>query len=249
MKIKRNLIVGTLILVGIVPIKWISPLNLNQLAWADEPVITDSTDAQKATVKLVREKFGITSMVDKNGIISAIGGYERSIIMDIPDPIEAVYRFFEENRTLFGLENPREELIVHHHSDVRNGSFDLSMVQKIQGIDVENSDYKIHMRIFPDSQRVAINSMVGHIFPEARNVNLTPSISSAQAESLAINDPVHNGAEVAVGAKTHLLVSEINDALHLVWRVNIMNGGYGGSASYWIDAHDGTLLKAATAMR
>jgi|WetSurMetagenome_2_1015567.scaffolds.fasta_scaffold149475_1 hypothetical protein len=249
MKIKRNLIVGTLCLVGIVPIKWISPLNLNQLAWADEPVITDSTDAQKATVKLAIEKFGITPMVDKNGIINAIGGIEHGIIMEISDPLEAVYRFFEENGSFFGLDNPREELIVRDNVRSRNGYGHLGFVQKIDEIDAENSFYKIDFRVLPDSQSIDLISIAGHIFPEARNLNLIPSISSAQAESLAINDPVHNGAEAAVGAKTHLLVSEINDALHLVWRVNIMNGGYGGSASYWIDAHDGTILKAATAMR
>ncbi len=91
--------------------------------------------------------------------------------------------------------------------------------------------------------------MDGHIAPSARRLNPIPSIDSLSAEAIAMADPEHNGASVTMGAPTRLSIAEFDNTAHLVWRVNVLNGGYGGFANYWIDAHNGAILRAKTAIR
>jgi hypothetical protein len=221
-----------------------------RICFAAEISQVDSTQAQKRTVVLAQERFGVSACVDENGIITSMGSNSGIYIATKDtDPLEFAYFIFEQNRDLFGLDNPREELVLNNIGRGETGSASISFRQKEHGLEVENAFYQVHLIPTSDSQRISLQSMYGKIFPRAREINSIPSIDSTQAEDIALNDLAHGDTMVVVGAPTHLAISEFEDVLHLVWRVNIINGGYGGSAAYWIDAQNGTILKVRSALR
>jgi hypothetical protein len=220
------------------------------ICFADEISQVDSTQAQKTAVALARERFGVIACVDENGFITSMGSNSGiSIATDDIDPLEVAYFIFEQNRDLFGLDNPREELVLHNIGRGEAGSVAIAFRQMEHGLEVENAFYQVHLGPTSDSQKVKLLSMEGRIFPSASKLSTSPAIDSAKADSVAMGDTAHGESSVSVGAPTHLAISEFEDILHLVWRVNIINGGYGGSAAYWIDAQTGTILKAVSALR
>jgi len=206
---------------------------------------SDSTDAQRATVQKIRGRFGITNApVDKNGVITGIRDYLDNYIplpMAGDDQLEWVYQFVDQNRDIFQLENPRQELSLRYSTTSRNGLVSFDFDQVVNGIKIRNGF--LGMLIIPDS--AIIKSMNCKIFPQARSVNTTPNITREQAIDIALSDTAHTGIppeiypnRANVGPDPQLIIQIRDDIPHLVWPVHV----YVGGPTYYIDAHSGEVL-------
>jgi hypothetical protein len=198
---------------------------------------------------LLWERFGASCCVDQNGVLIGLRNEHINIGLTSNDPVERVYQFLEINRDLLHLENPREELPVKSFDCSDSGACYVRLYQKANGIVVEGSYYRFALIPTPDRQGLRLYDLDGAYYPEARQINPVPAISRAQADSIALSDPAHENTRAEASGADKLIICGFDDGLHLVWRVGIINGGYGGSASYLIDANTGIILKSGTALR
>jgi hypothetical protein len=224
----------------------LNTVSLNE-AWADDPTNPDTTDAQRATLRLIWERFGINCCVNRNGVLTGLFGDRINLGLTSNDPVERVYQFLERNRDLLNLENPREELLLKRCSRNDNGTGHVHLYQKANGIIVNGSFYHFIFTTDPDSQGIRLYELEGAYYPEARFINTIPAISQAQAESIAVHDPRHNGAIPNI-RNTKLLIMGIDGSLRLVWQMAVTNGAFGGSAGYIIDAQSGAILAAESSV-
>jgi hypothetical protein len=210
----------------------------------DDP---DSSEVQRQMVRLVIERFGLALgrgdglAVNRDGIVTAIRGRAINRGLTAIDPTERANQFLEMHRDLFGLESPRQELVVER-STTRTVVFQ----QMANGIPVilgrslirlAQVGYTFHFR--PDSS--LIERFGGEIYPEARNVSPNPAISREQAIAIAQSDTAHGGQPTEVSV-ADLYIAKFDDGCRLVWRLGISGGGYGGAGIYFIDAQSGAIL-------
>jgi Zn-dependent metalloprotease len=192
-----------------------------------------------ARVEIIR-RFGQNFSMDDNGIPTRLQGH-LFVGSNESDPLEIAYQFFEENKDVFQMENPREELLVR---SVR--SDDISSTVKfywaVNGIKVRYGGYFVQIK--PNG---SIYEVQGQIDPEARKVDTTPSISEERAKEIAINDPLHKGRKPEV-VESELIIANFEGGYRLVWSLGIINGGGVGSWYYTIDAKTGEVLKVAEAL-
>jgi hypothetical protein len=210
----------------------------------DDP---DSTEVQRQMVRLVIARFGLVIPcgeglgVNRDGIVTGIRARAINRGLTAIDPTERAYQFLELHRDLFGLENPRQELVVER-STTRTVVFQ----QMANGIPVilgrslirlAPVGYSFHIR--PDSN--LIEEFGGEIYPEARNVNPNPAVSREQAIAIAQSDTAHGGQATEVSG-ARLYIAKFNEGCRLVWRLGLSGGGHGGAGLYFIDAQTGDIL-------
>jgi hypothetical protein len=212
----------------------------------------DSTDAQRRIVQRIHERFGIWAAVDTNGIILGLSGDRMNANLSVVTPIERGFQFLELYADLFQINNPRQEFKATNFHSGPDYTYDYSggvyFQQMVNGVKVINAGY--HMRYIPDTTSFKFFSISGRLIPEARMINTTPLISQAYAESLALSDPEHDSliAYVTIGGKTELIIDNIDGSLRLIWKLNVQNGRFAGSANYWIDANTGAVLKVESGL-
>jgi Zn-dependent metalloprotease len=205
--------------------------------------VIDSTDAQRTTMHRIRERFGgAQANVTRDGKITLINWLDLGMLTP-ENAVERIYQFFEQNTDLFNLANPRQELIVSKSYIPSQGHGVVAFQQVINGIEVQYGGFDFNL----GENNEFISRMRAYYYPEARNVNTTPSIDSLQAFLIALSDPV-NDTLPAVAHQATLFIANFNGDLHLVWNFFVSGGGYGGSAEYYIDAQSGAILKARTAL-
>jgi hypothetical protein len=206
---------------------------------------TDSTDIQREMVRNLVHRFGFGPNwrycgyfigVDHLGKIRGLRG-----IPFYPDSTsrltEWAYNFLETNRNDLGIENPQQELLLS-----RKFPRVVRMQQVVNGVKVLNGF--VQFELDSDTSSIAID--LYSYFPEARNINSTPSIDSLQAFSIALDDPV-NDTIPSVAHNAKLIIAKFNDGFHLVWDFFITGGGYfNGGSEFFIDAHDGSILRITT---
>jgi hypothetical protein len=202
---------------------------------------SDSTDIQREMVRSLAERFGLGTNwancgysigVDRAGRVTGLNG-----IQFRPDSTNSMsewaYRFLETNRDIFDIENPRQELPLS-----KNAHGTVEMYQVVNSIKVLNA--YVQFGLNSDASVAYIDFSC---YPEARNVNTTPSIDSLQAFSIARSDP-QNENHPAKPLKAKLMIAKFNNDFHLVWTFILSGGGYfDGESRYFIDAHDGSVLK------
>jgi len=210
----------------------------------DDP---DSSEVQRQMVRLVIGRFGLVIPcgeglgVNRDGIVTGIRARAINRGLTALDPTERAYQFLELHRDLFGLENPRQELVVERASaravrfrQMANG---IPVILGRSLLSVAPTGYTLHM--WPDSN--LLKEFEGAVFPEARNVNTTPAVSREQAIAIAQSDTAHGGQPTEVSV-ADLYIAKFDDGCRLVWRLGISGGGYGGAGIYMIDAHSGAIL-------
>jgi len=216
-------------------------------ASADSGIVTqcDSTDVQKTIIRKIKDRFGINAGVDKSGAISICNDY-LSLPLTEGEPLERIYQFLEQNRDIFQLENPRQELRLRYaysppRARIRLVDFSFDQIEVRGG----------HVGIGLSADSLSLDSLfvirIGcRIFPQARSVNTTPTIKKEQAIDIALSDTAHTGIppeiypnRANVGPDPQLIIQIRDDIPHLVWPVHV----YVGGPTYYIDAHTGEVLE------
>lgn len=157
-------------------------------------------------------------------------------------PLEKAYQLFELHKDVFGIKDPRQELIYRDERH-RYGPGKVSVItfnQRANGIDVFASEYHVHF-----NREGEINGVNGDIFPDAYLVDTTPTISKEEAVAVAFNQPsisYYNQfpsfvESIDPDSVSSLYIIEHEGEYHLAWCVNISY-----AARYYIDAHDGTYI-------
>jgi Zn-dependent metalloprotease len=182
-------------------------------------------------------RFGDKIKLDDNGIPIEIQS-NLSKGLTSTDIVEKVFQFFEINKDIFGIENPKNEFIV-----------DAVLEDEIQAV-------KFHWTV--NGVKVASNFRVlfskdglpiyysGKIYPEARLINTKPSISEEQAKQIAMNDSLNTGQE-STFMDMELVIGKFKDnKFQLAWTFGISNSR---PWIYAIDAHSGEILVRTSAIR
>jgi len=199
----------------------------------------DSSEIQIEKLRIIRERLGpVAAFVDRNGLIT---GFRNLMIgsNDRQDLIGRIYAFLEQNIDIFGLTNPRVELPI-----TRNRYAVIESKQVASGLDIINSGF--HIVMGQDNRFIEV--MECNIYPNAQSLNTTPSIDSLEAFGIALNDPAHEG-RAAVTTEAELKIAYVAGSLHLIWHFFLQGGGYNGGSEYYIDAHNGAILRAVTAVK
>jgi hypothetical protein len=209
----------------------------------------DSTDAQRRIVQRIHERIGIWGSVDTNGIILGLRGDRINIGLNDADPIGRAYHFLQLHSDLFQINDPHQEFVLIPNNYLGPGNpGTIYLQQAVNGVKVMEAGYVL--QYVPDTASFKFSTISGRFIPEARTINTMPAITQAYAESLALSDPEHDSliGYVAIGGKTEHIIDKIDGSLRLIWKLNVQNGRFAGSANYWIDANTGAILKVESGL-
>jgi hypothetical protein len=208
-------------------------------------------DIQKEMFKKVNDRFGIYSgnviEVNRDGIIIEIKTIYMNTGLDASDPVERVYQFFERNKDLFLIPDPRKELAVTNVVHKEDGTGVLLIDQVVGNVKVFEGGCQVAFAcINAETQltRFYSNGVMG-LLPDAHNINPIPTIDSLQAVQIARADSAHvknpgyvsyYGLWIANGYR-RMLGSFADRQIHLVWRLSVKE-----CTECFIDAHTGAIL-------
>jgi len=181
----------------------------------------------------------------------SLSGYVYAEGFKIPEggnPVEAAYRYFELNKDRYHIVNPREELLLKRQERDDYGAM-VSFTQVYNGVPLLYSDIRAHF-----DGRGVLKEVEGDYVYDI-NLTTTPQIDSATVENLALKDlGFPKDAKVVNNKKkkasTQMCIWLHQDGkFHLIWVVWISQDYPKTHAwQYYIDAHDGTVLKKADRM-
>jgi Zn-dependent metalloprotease len=217
--------------------------------WADDQdTIRAAIDSAYQTTNLhesytpcdVVKEFGEGKLknidLDANGIPTNLFG-DLNIGITATEPLEKSYQLFEIHKGIFKI-NPREEL-QYVGAITRDGFISTTVFDQIHdGIKIEGGQYAIHF-----NRNGTLNGANGNLFPEARQINGTPTVSKEQAQQTAEAD--YKGLKM-MGRKMpdpELLIHRHRGKFYLCWKVFP-----GLEYNYYVDAHSGEIVGRAPAM-
>jgi hypothetical protein len=177
------------------------------------------------------------------------------------EPVEATYEFLEQNKDLYGITNPRDELKVQGVAKDKYGAMvDLKQVYK--GVDIYRAGMSVHF-----NSAGKLKGITGG-FAQISDLSTTPSIDflsaigiakrelnyTAEDERRAVekwgNIPTPQGMKQAKPpVNARLFVVSFKGEYRLVWIVGLRRAETVGTWEYWIDAHTGQILHKANRMR
>ena len=196
--------------------------------------------SQESPVAKLKREYNVTNITfDKKGIPTFIKG-------DLTpkgiqgDEKEKTYKFFEENRELFKMVDPRNELQIARIAKDELGMTHVRLNQLYKGIKVYGSELITH---FTSSGK--LKSINGR-FLSGINAPNTPRIGKAEAKGIALSDILSNFkiAKPEVSG-TQLIIYPIRDVTYLAWLVKISFDNPPGRWEYFINAFDGTVIYKA----
>lgn len=175
------------------------------------------------------------------------------------DPVEAIYEFFQQNKDLYGITDPRAELKVTGVSKggATSDPFGPLVVlrQVYKGVDVYKSMIKVNF-----SRRGKLLGVSGS-FAQIPDLFTSPSIDSLSATRIVKRDldyteeqekkmaefqKVAGSNRLPVNA--NLVVAPFENQFRLVWMVDASRIQPSGSWAYWVDAHSGAILSKGSAL-
>jgi Zn-dependent metalloprotease len=231
----KNILILALFLMGVTA--YAQPSDKQQSA--DNPQNSSQQYSSKSELAekkdMVEQEFGahLWLRFSENGTPYDIGGdLNRGITAT--EPKEKVYQLFELHKDVFGILNPREELVDFKAKTFwKNGNVQSAVIyQYYDGIKIYGGHYGIGF-----DQQGNIRNCGGDLYPEARQVNTVPSISEEQVQEIALNNPHTKRSPSGRIYSTDLLIYVIKGQPHLTWKVCIEY-----YACYFIDAHTGEML-------
>jgi Zn-dependent metalloprotease len=217
----------------------------------DSPPENQADFRPRDPIKIV-EDFGVGRLesikLDDNGIPRAIrGDLEKGITAT--DPLEKCYQFFEIHKDIFGLNDPREELVLYV-----NNPHTKKFYQAHNGVKVQFAGYFMHFNM-----KGKLNELDGEIDLEAKKVATTPAISREAAQKIAFDEfktnpeiPANKLVPDTVAPRaveTELMLSRIDGQFRLVWDIAVgYDMPWGGVMRYVIDAQTGAIIQRTNPM-
>jgi Zn-dependent metalloprotease len=159
------------------------------------------------------------------------------------NPIERAYQFFENNKDLILISDPRKEMVVSRVVCNEDGSGSVQFEQVVGGVKV----YLSGCSVFFDKSGTQLTRFTTELsgsglLPDAHTLNLIPSIDSLQAAHIAKAD-AYKGENVGSIFGGLWIADHWNwgrkfqdGNIHLAWRI------CAGENWYFIDAYTGKIL-------
>lgn len=171
------------------------------------------------------------------------------------DPVEAAYEFLEQNKDLYGITDPREELKVKGVAKDKFGAM-VDLKQVYRGVDIYQAGMSVH---FTSSGK--LKGITGG-FGQVGNLSTTPTIDSNAATQIAKRDLNYTDEsekkqkefEAIIGSNrspvnASLVLASFQNQYHLIWIVDLTRmAAPGGTWVYWVDAHKGAILNKESAL-
>jgi Zn-dependent metalloprotease len=213
----------------------------------------DSTEIQRSIVRQLHERFGLVRLaVERNGIIGAIDGRKVGYDLKGADRIERISNFFNANRDIFGIADPKSEFTIRLTDSDSLGNSLFWCGQQYNGIQIVVGGYMDQVQAGYQISAIAdsnfITSVKGVYYPSSRRVDTNPSISYEQARDIAANDSKYAGNSI-IQSKPELFIACYGDDCRLAWRIGVNTSQAEGPVRYIIDAHTGEILQAQPASK
>jgi len=162
------------------------------------------------------------------------------------DPVEATFEFYEQNKGLYGINNPREEFKVEGVSRHELGAT-VKLKQLYKGVQVYQSSVAIQF-----SRSGKLNGINGG-FAQIADLSSTPAIDSAAAVEIVrkdLNLPKNYRSKILEWSgkagrslAAWIFVTSIESRYRLVWIVGAYVDSPQAHWEYIIDAHTGIIFK------
>jgi Zn-dependent metalloprotease len=220
------------------------------IVWADDTAKQDKANRKKTRSELtsakIHKRFNARFSLNENGIpVSIEGDLSRGITAT--DPIDKAYQFFELNKDIFSMENPRQELILRDVSIPKRGSITyIKFDQFVESVKVLYNAYTVE---------IDVNGTIiyaGGIYnPALREIDAVPVISKEQSIKIVIAQAKcqHEPWLDKIEEETRLLIANLDGNYRLVWRAVFICRNLCGSQYAYIDAKTGEILKQGSDIR
>lgn len=181
------------------------------------------------------KKYTVSKLkINNDGIITYIEG-DLTPANAQGDETEISYTFFEENKHLFWMNSPRQELIEVNKKKDSLGMTHVFFKQTYKNIEVYGGEEIVH---FTSNKRIkSVNGFYKHDI----KISTTPDISQQTSESIAFLDLEKNFGKGNI-TDTRLMVYDHEGSYHLIWKVILKVESPPGNWEYFIDAHSGAIL-------
>jgi hypothetical protein len=202
-------------------------------------------EPRERRIEVFRQKYEFSNVhFDELGVARSATGYLSDRIRDPSKEagMEAVYRFLEDNKDIFGMTDPRSELIL-----IQGGPRDSLTLMRHQmrfqqfygGVKVEGA--QVIARFQQDLRMGYIESSY------VPGIDIDAS-SNVRADELLSISSTHMGEPVQLRPKSiELVIVQLQDEYRLVWRASTWLSHFPGY-SFLIDAHTGEVISATRGM-
>lgn len=150
---------------------------------------------------------------------------------------EAVVTFFNENRDLYGIENPAEDLVVASEVTDELGMNHIKMGQVYQGVPVYGQEMVVHFSA--DGLITTVNGS----YKNDLELSVEAEITEEEAVAKALADLMVIGAAVSPAQPPRLVIfSPGGEVPALVYEIHVGSINPMVQMLYFIDAHSGTVV-------
>lgn len=186
--------------------------------------------------KHFKEKYIIRqSYFSNNGVPKLLSGENLSPPNAIGTPEDIGYQFFEENKNLYRIGNPKGELRVNKIiTDDEYNLVHIKYQQYYKGIEVRGSISVVHM-----NKNNEIRSINSDYIPDI-DLNVIPTISKNSAEQIAIQEIAVTNPTIK---NTELQIFTRDNENILTWSIKIHDKLYSSAWEYIIDANTGNFIR------
>jgi len=151
---------------------------------------------------------------------------------------EQTFLFFEENRELFQMVDPRKELNIARIDTDNLGMTHVKLKQMWQGVEVYGSEMIAHFT--PTGELSILNGE----FLAGIDVPVLPKITAQEADSIVLSKTESIG-EKPVLTKTQLVIYQYNAEFYLAWLIELSVHNPAGRWDYFINSKNGTEIYKA----
>ncbi|MBI5868928.1 MAG: hypothetical protein HZB43_11700 [candidate division Zixibacteria bacterium] len=193
---------------------------------ADTPAIISAERLAAFRAEYPRVKIRIGDKATPSSISGDLGQG-----LSAGEPLDIFYGFMERNKDLFGIKDPRAEMLHFKGGEVnpRTGVRDFKFQQAYQGLEVLTAGIRAHF-----NKQGEFDEITASVYP---NINLpsTPTISEAEAKRIVTQDVA--SPDTLDLSRCRLIVYPLGGKCYLAWHIVAMPGG-----GYLIDALSGNVL-------
>jgi len=189
----------------------------------------------------ILEKFkkdnNVTELIlnERNIPTFIVGNLSSKGLKSSASPEEQSFQFFEDNRLIFDMKDPKTELKVYRIKTDDLGMTHIRFKQYYQNLEVYGTELITHF-----NKVGQLNSVNGEYFNDI-NLSIIPKISETDAGLKALSDIKYTGEKPSI-EEAKLIIYQLNKSYHLTWlfKINVKNPG--AKWDYFIDADNGEFL-------
>ena len=198
---------------------------------------SQSQEGNTILIEKFRQEKKVTQLLtDKHGTPTYIeGSLTPSGAKSGDNAEEKTFQFFEENRGLFKLNEPRNELKIIRVKKDETGMTHVRLIQLYKGVEIYGAESITHFR---NSGEL---SVVNGDFQTGIDISADPKIAASEAEGIALSNISYTGIKPEIKS-TRLVIYKFNDVAYLTWISQISVENPAGSWEYFINAENGSLV-------